>query len=82
MDKEEILQIQEEKIKSIKTKKELIEQVTKIKIRKGGWQGLRLFTIGVFENVYNRKFEEYWYHELIFRILWNVIIGKRKKSNA
>lgn len=79
MDKEKLLANQELKIQQIKEKKELAERVKKVKIRKGGWQALRLFTIGVFENVYNRKFEEYWYHELIFRILWNVIIGKEKR---
>mgnify|MGYP003613919871 FL=1 len=54
----EILEAQEQKIEKIKDKKELQERIIKAKIRKGGWESLRLYTIGVFENVYNRKFQE------------------------
>lgn len=79
MTKEDILLEQEKRVEQIKQKKELEERIFKIKIRKGGWEALRLYTIGVFENVYNKKFQEYWYHELIFRILWNVVIGKEKR---
>ena len=78
--KDDILLAQAQKIETLKEKKELQERIIKAKIRKGGWEALRLYTIGVFKNVYNRKFQEYWYHELIFRILWNVIAGKDYKK--
>ena len=77
--KDDILLAQAQKIETLKEKKELQERIIKAKIRKGGWESLRLYTIGVFKNVYNREFQEYWYHELIFRILWNVIAGKEKR---
>ena len=77
--KDDILLAQAQKIETLKEKKELQERIIKAKIRKGGWEALRLYTIGVFKNVYNREFQEYWYHELIFRILWNVIAGKEKR---
>ena len=77
--KDDILLTQAQKIETLKEKKELQERIIKAKIRKGGWESLRLYTIGVFKNVYNREFQEYWYHELIFRILWNVIAGKEKR---
>ena len=77
--KDDILLAQAQKIETLKEKKELQERIIKAKIRKGGWESLRLYTIGVFKNVYNREFQEYWYHELIFRILWNVIEGKEKR---
>lgn len=79
MDKQKILEAQEEKARKIKEKLELKERVIRAKIRKGGWQGLQLYTRGVFKNVYNRELEEFWYYELIFRLLWNVIIGKEKR---
>jgi len=77
--KEQILQLQEQRVQKLREKKELEEKIIKAKIKKGGWQSLRLYTIGVFKNVYNRDFVEYWYHELIFRILWNVLLGKEKR---
>ena len=79
MDKQKILEAQEEKARKIKEKLELKERVIRAKIRKGGWQGLQLYTRGVFKNVYNRELEEFWYYELIFRLLWNVVIGKEKR---
>ncbi len=67
------------KVAKIKEKKELQARVEKAKIRKGGYQGFRLYILGVFREVYDRKFEEFWYHELIIRILWNVIEGKENR---
>ena len=77
--KEDILEQQRQKIENIKTKKENIDKATKVRIRKGGWQGFRLYIHGVFKEVYGRNFEEYWYHELIIRVLWNVIIAKENR---
>ncbi len=33
----------------------------------------------IFKEVYGKEFEAYWYHELIVRVLWNVIAGKEKR---
>ncbi len=73
--------IEQQKIKAakIKEKKELEVRILKAKIRKGGWKAFRLYIHGVFREVYDREFEEYWYHELIIRVLWNVIAGKEKR---
>jgi hypothetical protein len=79
MDKEQILEQQKIKAARLKEKRELEERIVKAKIRKGGWQGFRLYIHGVFKEVYGRDFEEYWYHELIIRVLWNVIIGKENR---
>jgi hypothetical protein len=79
MDKNEILEQQKIKAAKLKEKRDLEERVVRAKIRKGGWEGFRLYIHGVFENVYGRAFEEYWYHELIIRVLWNVIVGKEKR---
>jgi hypothetical protein len=74
MSKETILEQQRLKAAKLKEKRELEERVVRAKIRKGGWEAIRLYTKGVFKNVYNREFEEYWYHGLIFRVMWNIII--------
>lgn len=79
MDKEQILEQQRIKAAKLKSKKELQQRVENTKIRKGGWQGFRLYIHGVFKEVYGREFEEYWYHELIIRVLWNVITGKENR---
>jgi hypothetical protein len=79
MSKETILEQQRLKAAKLKEKRELEERVVRAKIRKGGWEGFRLYIHGVFENVYGREFEEYWYHELIIRVLWNVIVGKENR---
>lgn len=49
------------------------------KIRRGGHEGLKLYILQIFKRVYNRVFEFYWYHELIVRVLWNIVIGKEKR---
>ncbi len=79
MNKEEILEQQKIKAARLKEKRDLEERIIKAKIRKGGWEAIRLYTLGVFEHVYDRKFQEYWYHELIFRLMWNIIIGKENR---
>jgi hypothetical protein len=79
MDKNEILEQQKIKAAKLKEKRDLEERVVRAKIRKGGWEGFRLYIHGVFKNVYGREFEEYWYHELIIRVLWNVIVGKENR---
>jgi len=61
--------------KQEKTRREAIRE----RIRRGGVDGLKLYIERIFEEVYNRNFEFYWYHELIIIVLWNVIIGKEKR---
>jgi hypothetical protein len=48
MDKEQILEQQKIKAARLKEKRELEERIVKAKIRKGGWQGFRLYIHGVF----------------------------------
>ena len=76
---EEQLQNQQLKIQALKEKKELSARVIKAKIKKGGYEGMLLYIRQVFKEFYNREFEAYWYHELIIRVLWNVIDGKEKR---
>ena len=76
---QDLLEQQKIKAQKIRDKKDLQARVLKAKIRKGGWKGFRLYILEVFKEVYDRKFEEYWYHELIIRVLWNVIIGKENR---
>jgi hypothetical protein len=67
------------KIQTIIDKRELSSRVLRAKIRKGGYEGFMLYIQLIFKEVYGREFEAYWYHELIVRVLWNVIAGIEKR---
>lgn len=63
-----------------KALKELkLREATRELIRRGGHEGIKLYILTISDRVYGREFEFYWYHEILVRVLWNIIIGKEKR---
>lgn len=67
-------------MKTAAYQEKLKREATREKIRRGGHVGFKLYILQIFKVVYNREFQWEWYHELICRVLWNIIIGKENRA--